>query len=433
MGLLAKILKKPEKGAKQTEAAPYFKGVTEYNPVFTTPNGKLYEEALTRACVEKFASLASKLKPEVVGSAKPKVQRAIKTSPNSFMSWPTFIGRVATILLNDTTAAIVPSFTDRMEVNGVFPLKFETCEIVEYAGKAWARFYVASGDTLAIELENICLLTRFQYESDFFGSGNSALTPTLNLLDYQQQANEQAIKNGSRIQFIGQVTSMVHPEDLEKKRDKFSEENLSSANTSGLLLYDQTFNSLQQVEPQSYTVDADEMERIEKNCFNYFGVNESILQSDYSEEQFGAYYESQIEPFAVQLGEGLTRMLYSQRERSAGNQITFSANRLEYASNASKRNMIRDMLDRRVMTINEAREILQLPPVPGGDVFIERGEYVDFDLNGNVNHETGGKTPMDDSVIEIEGSKYGEEDRDLGGDDGIYNDQDTTGTNETDG
>jgi hypothetical protein len=53
----------------------------------------------------------------------------------------------------------------------------------------------------------------------------------------------------------------------------------------------------------------------------------------------------------------------------------FSANRLEYASAASKRNMNRDMTDRAIMTINEGRELLQLAPIEGGDIFILRGEY----------------------------------------------------------
>lgn len=427
--MLDKILgRKPSDEAARTSASPYFKTATEYCPVFTTPNGAVYEEALTRAAIEKFAALASKLKPEVVGSAKPRVRRAIKTTPNDYMSWPSFIQRCATLLLTDTTVAIVPSLTDRMEIEGLFPLKFDTCEIVEYKGEAWARFTVRSGDVYAVELANVCLLTRFQYESDFFGGGNSALKPALELLDYQRQANEQAVKNGAKIQFIGQVTSMVHPEDLERKRDRFSESNLSSSNTSGLLLYDQTFSSLQQIEPMSYTVDTDEMERIEDSVFSYFGINKSILQSDFTEEQFSAYYESQIEPFAVQLGEGLTRMLYTPRERSAGNRVAFSANRLEYATNASKRNMIRDMLDRRVMTVNEAREILQLPPIPGGDVFIERGEYVDFDEDGNMLHESGGR------AVGTSGSTsyYDQEEHDLDSDEWL-NDNDEALTDSKEG
>ena len=285
---------------------------------------------------------------------------------------------------------------------------------------------------MAIELKNVCLLTRFQYESDFFGTTNSALTPTLQLMDYQDQAQAQAIKNGAKIQFIGAVSSMVRPEDIESKRKEFSDKNLSEKNTTGLMIYDQTFESVKQVEPMSYTVTSDEMSRIQSNVFYYFGTNEAILTSDYSEEQFGAFYESQIEPFAVQLGEGLTQMLWTPTQRRHGNRVMFSANRLEYASNASKRNMIRDMLDRRVMTINEAREILQLPPVEGGNVFVERGEYVTFDLSGNVVTQTGGKLVGANGLIEQPGSTLQDGDRDPGGDDDEYNDTDAKGKKEVD-
>ena len=197
------------------------------------------------------------------------------------------------------------------------------------------------------------------------------------------------------------------------------------------MIYDNTFESMKQVEPVSYTVSPEEMDRIQRNVFNYFGVNESILQSSYTEEEFGAFYESQIEPFAVQLGEGLTQMLYTPTQRRHGNRVVFSANRLEYASNASKRNMIRDMLDRCVMTLNEAREILQLPPTENGDVFIARGEYYILDRNLNLLYSSGGNAEGERKSM-LEGNTESETDFDLGGDDDIYNDVDTRGTSEVD-
>ena len=432
MGLLDIFRPKYKADTRKTALAKPYSTVTEYAPTFSTWQGQLYEKALVRSSIEKSAVLASKLKPEVLGSAKPRIKRAFETAPNQYMSWPKMIGRLMTILLNDTTVAIVPSLDSNLQVTGLFPLRFESAEVVEYAGEPWIRFFLHNGETMAIELRNTCLLTRFQYESDFFGGGNSALDPVLKLMDFQDQAQEEAIKNGATIKFIAAANGSVRPEDIEKKRAEFSEQNLSSKNTSGLMIYDNTFEGVKQVEPMSYTIDDTEMKRIEANVFNYFSINEDILQSNYSEEQFGAFYESVIEPFAVQLGEGLTQMLYTLNERCRGNRIMFSANRLEYASNASKRNMIRDMLDRRIMTINESREILQLPPVPGGDVFIERGEYVSFDTNGNVITQTGGRLVGPDGIIEQPGSTLKEKDFDLGGDDDIYNDTDARGTKEVD-
>lgn len=390
MGLLSKVFPR-NRQHKKAETSSYFKSFTEYAPAFTTWRGGVYEQALTRSIIERHAIACSKLKPEVSGSAKPRVARLFRGQPNPYMTWPQFLARCATILDVDTTCAVVPSLDSSLSVTGLYPLKFESADILEVNGEAWVHFYLASGDDPVIELSRVALLTAYQYESDFFGGGNGPLNPTLSLLDVQDQAQDRAVRNGANIRFIGRVNGLMDEDKLKEKRERFSKDNLSSENKSGLLIYDQTIQDLKQVDAQRYIIDADELAAIEENAFNYFGMSKSILQNDFDEDQWGAYYESKVEPFAIQLSEGLTHALYTPTEQAHGNRVMFSSNRLEYASNASKRDMIRDTLDRGVMTINDAREVLQLPPVPGGDVFIYRGEYVVMDTQGNVIYESGGK------------------------------------------
>lgn len=421
MGVLSKFFPRRHEQAQRSNS--YFKTFTEYAPVFSTYEGGVYEQALTRAAIERFSLSASKLKPEMTGTSKPRIGKLFKSQPNPYMTWPRFLARCATIVECDTTCAVVPSFDQSLNVTGLFPLKFDSADIVEYEGEQWVRFSLSSGDTLTIELSNVCFLTRFQYQSDFFGGGNKPLLPTMRLIDVQQQAQEQAIRFGANIRFIGRVNGLMKDDQLEEKRRKFSEQNLSAENDTGMLAYDNTFADVQQVSAQRYTIGADEMDVIENNVFNYFGISKKILQNDFNEDEWGAYYESKVEPFAVQLGEGLTQMLFTTVEQMHGNRIMFSANRLEYASNASKRNMARDMTDRGIISINEAREMLQLPPVDGGDVRVIRGEYTNADTLGGAIAATQAHIPT---------SKNTDEDFDLGGDDDIYNDTDGRGTLETD-
>ena len=68
-------------------------------------------------------------------------------------------------------------------------------------------------------------------------------------------------------------------------------------------------------------------------------------------------------------------MLFTLREQSQGNQVTLTANRLQYMSNADKLNVSSQLLDRGIMSINDVRDIWNLPPVDGGDARIIRGEY----------------------------------------------------------
>ena len=431
MGLLSRVLGRLLPGPL-SPATPYFSTFTSYAPAFTSFGGGVYEAQLTRSAIDRFATACSKLKPEVVGGAEPRVRRAIRTAPNAYMTWPAFLSRVATILEVDTTAYVVPSFDEHGNVAGVWPLRAEVAEVVEYEGEAYVRFTFSAGEEgrpnqAALPLSEVCVLTRFQYDDDFFGGGNGALDGTLEVMDLQRQAQGEAMRQAPALRFIGRIGSMVRPEEIDAKRKKFSDDNLSAQNTSGLLVYDQTWEDVRQLEPKSYVVPTEEMERIDQNVYSYFGTNEDILQNKYSEDVWGAYYEGKVEPFAIQLGEGLTRILYSPRERAAGNRVMFSSNRLEYASNASKRNMVRDMLDRGVMTLDDARAVLQLPPLPDGkgNVYVIRGEYYMLDSQLNLVYASGGgegrphEDPPNGSVAE--------EDFDLGGDDDIYNDTDGRG------
>ena len=52
-----------------------------------------------------------------------------------------------------------------------------------------------------------------------------------------------------------------------------------------------------------------------------------------------------------------------------------TSNRLQYLSNADKLNVSSQLLDRGIFSINDVRDIWNLPPVENGDVRIVRGEY----------------------------------------------------------
>ena len=343
-------------------------------PYTTSWNGSMYQQVLVRSVIERFAVACSKLKPEIKGSARPRVKRAIETSPNEFQTWPQFLYRCATLYMNNTTVCVVPEYKPGTRVQiGFYPVPLAYAEVVDHAGEYWLRWTTPDSDMRAIELKKVAVVTRFQYQSDWFGDGN-ILANTLSMLKAQEEAQKQSINDSAQIRFIGQLQGQVREEDMFEKRDRFYENNLSENNETSLMLYDNTFTSIEQLKAQNWTIPSDEMERIENNVFDYFGTNRRILQNNYDENAWDAFYEGCIEPFALMLGEALSQSTFTMRERPA-NRIMFSSNRLEYAAASSKRNINKDMCDRGIMTLNEAREILQLPPIDDGDVFILRGEY----------------------------------------------------------
>jgi len=104
-------------------------------------------------------------------------------------------------------------------------------------------------------------------------------------------------------------------------------------------------------------------------------VNEDVLQNKAYGDSWSAFYEGCVEVFSIALSDGLTKAMYTERERAAGNEVCFTANRLQYMSNADKLAVAAQLTDRGIFSINEAREVFNLEPVEGGDVRTIRGEY----------------------------------------------------------
>ena len=181
-----------------------------------------------------------------------------------------------------------------------------------------------------------------------------------------------------RSRFMAKVNNFTKATDLKNEAKRFSEENFAS-DGGGILLFPNTYTDIKQVDVKPWIVDADQMKIIKDNVFEYFGVNEDVLENKAFGDAWSAFYEGAIEPFAVQFSEVMTKMLFTLREQSTGNEVMATANRLQYMSNTDKLNVSAQLLDRGIMSINDVREIWQLPPVEGGDTRIIRGEYYNAD------------------------------------------------------
>ena len=165
--------------------------------------------------------------------------------------------------------------------------------------------------------------------------------------------------------------------DLEKERKAWVEKNLS-ADASGLALFPNTYSNIQQIQSQAKIVDPEQMDIIQTRVLNYFGTNEDVLQNKTVGDAWSAYYEGKIEPFAIQLSQAMTYMTYSQNERTRGNAIGWSSNRLQYLSNADKLQTSTQLFDRGILSINGVMDIWNLPHVPDGDKRYIRKEYTEI-------------------------------------------------------
>lgn len=360
-----------------------------YTPVFRTWQGSIFESELIRAAIDAHGRHAAKLTPVIQGTAKPSLRSRLAIQPNEFQTWPQFLYRTAVILYARNTSFIVPVLGEYGETNGIICVAPESWELVDYQGEPWIRFVFDGGrKRRAVELWRVGILTRYQYKSDLFGDDNDALKSTLDLIAIQRQGVQEAVKNGASFRFMAVSSNWSKDEDLARERKRFDRENFSGE-SGGVLLFPNTYKDVHQITSAAYTVDSGQLKLITDNVYSYFGVNEDILQNKAFGDSWSAFYEGAVEWLSINLSDTITRMLYTERERTLGNRIAFTSNRLQYMSNADKLAVAEKMADRGLMTRNEIREIFNLPPLPEpiGSQLPVRGEYYNVGSEDNASQD----------------------------------------------
>ena len=358
-----------------------FKLLTGYSPNFTRFDGGVYESELIRAAIGARATHISKLKIETQGSARRTLQAKLKHGPNQFQTWSQFLYRLSTMLDVHNTAFIVPIWDEYGEPSGVYAPLPDRVKIVQYNNVPYLQYEFAWGDKAAVELEYCAVMNKYQYRDDFFGETNAALFPTMDLIHIQDQGIKEGVKSAATYRFMAQLANFSNAGDLAKERKRFTAENFArDAEGGGLLLFPNTYKDIKQIDVKPWVVDADQMKVIKDNVFEYFGVNEEVLTNKAIGDAWSAFYEGAIEPFAIQFSEVMTKMLFTLREQSQGNKVIATANRIQYMSNKDKLEVTNGWADRGMATIDELREIWNMPPLPDGkgEAIPIRGEYYDL-------------------------------------------------------
>ncbi len=374
MGLFEKIFKQQ----KADLVKVFFQMLDGYTPVWTTYEGGVYEMELTRSCIHAFATHASKLQPAVSGPDLFRIGPVLKSKPNPFMVTSQFLYKCATYLEVSNTCFIVPMMDQFDRIAGYYPVLPAITELVEYAGEPWLKYTFANGRSTAMELSKVGIIHKFALHSDVVGNDNRALTPTMQLLQTQNDGIEEGIKNNATYRFMATIGNFAKAEDLKKERQKFNELNLATGEgEGGVLLFPNNYSNISQIRTALRVVDKDQVEAIENRVYNYFGSNEEVLKNKVNGDSWAAYYEGKIEPFAVQLSQVMSGMTYSPLQIARDNGIVWSANRLQYMTNADKLSASTQMFDRGLFSTNQVMDIWNLPHVPDGDKRWIRKEYME--------------------------------------------------------
>nr|DAI61009.1 MAG TPA: portal protein [Caudoviricetes sp.] len=360
-----------------------------YENVFTPWRGKAYDDAVVRSCVDAIARHAAKMKLKHIRrgadgrvmETKSNLDFLLSTRPNEYMSSYDFLYKLTSQYMAFNNAFVYIRLDNSTgKVIGLYPLDYDSVELVKKGGGRFLRFNFLGAGIIAVPYSEVIHLRRHFNRSEFYGeSSERPLSPTLSIMETVKQGLVNAVKNSGKLRGILKYNAKIRPEDMKKQTQAFVDSFLSSEQSSGGVGAVDNSMDYTALQTDIKTTDYEQMKFIREDIYRYFGISENIVQSKYTEAEFTAFYESILEPLAVQLSLEFTSKIFTEREKAHGNEILFLTDRLQYASLQSKTAMAKQLLPAGIITLNEARELFGYAGVEGGDKRQVSLNFVDAD------------------------------------------------------
>ena len=293
-------------------------------------------------------------------------------NPNPLMSAQKFQEKMtAQLILNGNAFASITRDRNGIPVE-LFPLPAIGVE-AEYRGNSlYLKFTLDNGKIYTFNYDDIIHLRTNYYDNDIFGNSlMPTLAPLLKISTTIDDGIVKTIKNSNVIRWLLKATGSLREDDLRKISENFAKAYTSAESTTGGVAATDPRVEVTQVKSNDYIPNFEILESVKSRIYSVFGVSEKIVQGNYTEDEWNSFYESSIEPIALDFANEYTRKLFSIKKRSYGNRIIFEASNLACATISTKLNFLQ-MVDRGALTPNEWREIFNLAPVEGGDEPIRR-------------------------------------------------------------
>jgi HK97 family phage portal protein len=347
---------------------------------FYSFNGKVYESDIVRSAIRPKAKAVGKLQAKHIRDngndfvINPDVNmRFLLEEPNPLMTGQMFQEKMCVQLeLNNNAFALIK----RDELGNaveLYPMPCNSVEAVEGSeGDMFLRFNFANGKTKVVPYADVIHLRKDFNGSDLFGdSPQVTLSNLMEIVNTTDQGIIKAIKNSNVLKWILKFKQVLQPKDQEKAVNEFTQNYMDIESGNGGAAATDPRYELEQVEPKSYVPNAEQMDKTVQRIYSFFNTNDKIIQSKYNEDEWNAYHESEIEPFALQLSGEMTRKCFSRTQRGYGNSIVYEASNLQYASMKTKLELVQ-LVDRSIMNGNEIRRIFNMAPVKHGNEYLRR-------------------------------------------------------------
>lgn len=341
-----------------------------YNATYTNISDEVEENLIAKQCIHVIATHCAKMMPKHYkqnGKVKNHIQGiinyVISVRPNPYMTVYDFIYKVVSLLLAQNNEYIYIDIDDNGNLKGLYPLNPLFCTLIENDNEIWLKFQFLDGNIYYVKYNRIIHLRNFFTRHDFFGETNETLKSALETQSVADDGIKNAIKISASLRGVLKASqAMLKDKDIEEMKNNFVTSLLSSSNGIGGLDARLDFK---EINLNPVLLDKEQLAMVNGNIYGYFMISEDIIKSKYTADEWNAFYESVLEPKAIQMGQAFTNAIFSEKAIKDGHRIEFSVNRIKYAKTETKIQLLKEVGVLGLITVDEGREILDLPAIGG--------------------------------------------------------------------
>ncbi len=370
-------------------------------PVFSQFGNDIYASDVINNCIRSIATEMGKLEPKhirttnnIQSNVNSSINRLLKFGPNEFMTTKDFLEKCTWIYeknyncfiypmyeLRDTTGGTVRYYT------GFYPLNPTNVDFLQdIEGSIYIKFYFGNGENYTLPYSDIIHWRKDFSDNDIMGgdiNGNPKNQDILKVLKVNHTITEgldKAVRSSLSVRGLLKIQTLLDDDKQEEERKEFERKLLNSQ--SGIMPIDlkQEYIPLD-VNPT--VIDKNTLEFVERKILNHYGVSLAIINGDFTDEQYQAFYEKKLEPNIIALGQAFSKTLFTNGELEHGNEVIFYGQKLLF-TNTKNKIAVADILGNRgALTDNQLLELFGYPPFEGGDTRHMSLNFINRDIADN--------------------------------------------------
>ena len=368
-GLFQKIFGRP----KEREPEKVYQLLNSWQSTFTPFSGNAYNVDVVRSAVDAFARRAAVVKPRHIRrgdgkliDVKSEYNRLLQMQPNPYTTAYKFYYRLATQYKLYNNAFVYPSWDPLTgKLTALYNINATTIELVEVEGEMFCKMRFSNGNSYTCPYTDLIHIGGHFNGNDIFGESNRPIFPVLETANSFNQSMSKFAELVTVVRGILELQAGQKGEDLRARRDDFIRDNLRMENNGAGVIVTDNKAKYTPISDRQTPVPTGQLEYIKTGIFDYFGVNEEIVQNRETPEQASAYYNGELKPFFEQCTQAFTDAFFEGKEYAFGNEIIFEGNSLQNEKLSDKISTLKFLADIGAVTIDQVLDICNLPIIGG--------------------------------------------------------------------